>query len=84
MRVRRLSLFILCFTAFLLLSINAKANAAFREELGNGLTVIVQEEHSAPVAAIQLWVKVGSADETEKEAGISHVFEHMLFKGMKK
>lgn len=64
------------------LSINA--NAAFRAELANGLTVIVEEEHSAPVAAIQLWVKVGSADETEKQAGISHVFEHMLFKGTKK
>lgn len=50
-------------------------------KLDNGLTVIVEEEHSAPVVSVQMWVKVGSADETDKEAGISHVFEHMLFKG---
>lgn len=52
-----------------------------KTRLANGLTVIIQEDHSAPVAAIQVWVKAGSADEGEKEAGISHVFEHMLFKG---
>jgi zinc protease len=52
--------------------------------LKNGLTVILEEDHSAPVAAFQMWVRVGSADENENEAGIAHVFEHMLFKGTEK
>ncbi len=81
MRLRGLRFFFFIFTAFALLSINSVANAAFRAALENGLTVIIEEDHSAPVAAIQLWVKVGSADETENESGIAHVFEHMLFKG---
>ncbi len=49
--------------------------------LSNGLAVVLEEDHSAPVVAFQMWVKVGSADEEKEEAGIAHVFEHMLFKG---
>jgi len=52
-----------------------------REVLPNGLTVLVQETHTAPVVALQIFVKVGSADEDPERGGISHVFEHMLFKG---
>jgi zinc protease len=52
--------------------------------LPNGLKVVLEENHSAPVVALQAWVKVGSADETPDIAGIAHVFEHMLFKGTKK
>lgn len=49
--------------------------------LPNGLTVIVREDHFAPVVALQAWVKVGAADERDVEAGVAHVHEHMLFKG---
>jgi len=49
--------------------------------LSNGFTVILKQNRSAPVAAIQLWVKTGSANETEEEAGITHLIEHMIFKG---
>jgi len=49
--------------------------------LNNGLTVILKEDHSAPVAAVQVWVKTGSANETPQEAGITHQIEHMIFKG---
>jgi zinc protease len=49
--------------------------------LANGLTVIVREDHFAPVVALQAWVKVGAADEHDREAGVAHVHEHMLFKG---
>jgi zinc protease len=49
--------------------------------LDNGLTVLLQENHSAPVVALNMWVRVGSVYEQEVEAGISHVYEHMLFKG---
>ncbi len=48
------------------------------------MTVILEENPSAPVAAFQMWVRVGSADEAENIAGIAHVFEHMLFKGTTK
>jgi len=37
--------------------------------------------HAAPVVAIQVWVRVGSADERPDEAGLAHLHEHMLFKG---
>ncbi len=49
--------------------------------LDNGLTVIIHENHAAPVVALNVWVNVGAADESESEAGISHIHEHMLFKG---
>ncbi len=49
--------------------------------LENGLTVILKEDSSAAVAAIQVWVMTGSANETEEEAGITHLIEHMIFKG---
>jgi zinc protease len=50
--------------------------------LPNGLTVIVREDHSAPVVSAQAWCKAGSIDEGKwLGAGMSHVLEHMLFKG---
>lgn len=49
--------------------------------LDNGLRVVLEENHTAPVLSLQAMVTVGSADETDDEAGISHVIEHMLFKG---
>ena len=49
--------------------------------LSNGLQVVVIEDHSAPVVALSVWVRTGSADETDAESGMAHVFEHMLFKG---
>lgn len=55
-----------------------------RYQLKNGLTVILQENHATPVVAFNMWVKAGSANENDEEAGISHVFEHMLFKGTKR
>ncbi len=54
---------------------------ALRFRLSNGLTVVLEESHVAPVAAFQLWVKVGSADENPDEVGLAHLHEHMLFKG---
>src|SRR3990170_5662422 len=62
----------------------ADPSKVYRTKLDNGLTVVIEEERSAPVVSVQMWVKVGSADEPQKLAGISHVFEHMLFKGTEK
>ena len=50
----------------------------------NGLKVILEENKTAPVVALQIWVKIGSADERDEEAGMCHFIEHMLFKGTEK
>ena len=52
-----------------------------RFTLDNGLRVVVEENHTAKVVALEAWVDVGSATEPADLAGIAHVFEHMLFKG---
>ena len=52
--------------------------------LPNGLTVLVEEDHRFPLVAIRLYVHAGSAYETDEQAGISHLLEHMVFKGTKK
>jgi zinc protease len=52
--------------------------------LENGLKVILEENRNAPVVALQIWVKVGSADEIDDEAGMCHFIEHMIFKGTEK
>src|SRR4051812_46992470 len=49
--------------------------------LDNGLTVIIQEEHTAPLASVWCWYKVGSKDERPGLTGVSHWVEHMNFKG---
>ncbi|HKI62696.1 MAG TPA: pitrilysin family protein [Mariprofundaceae bacterium] len=50
----------------------------------NGVKLIVQEDHAAPVAMVQVWLKVGGRDEVPGKTGLAHVFEHMMFKGSKK
>ena len=52
-----------------------------KEILPNGLTVLVTETHASPVVAINLWVRAGYFDEDDREIGVSHVIEHMFFKG---
>ncbi len=49
--------------------------------LDNGLKVLVQEEHTAPLASVWCWYKVGSKDERPGLTGVSHWCEHMNFKG---
>jgi zinc protease len=49
--------------------------------LENGLKIIVKEDHRAPVVVSQIWYKVGASDEPEGLTGISHVLEHVMFKG---
>ena len=52
--------------------------------LGNGLTVVIRPNPSSPVVAVQAWVKAGSTTEPEARAGMSHILEHMAFKGTKR
>src|ERR1022692_1270227 len=49
--------------------------------LSNGMKFIVVERHQVPVVAFELYVDVGAADETSGMTGVSHLFEHMAFKG---
>src|SRR5881398_1899901 len=52
--------------------------------LPKGLTIVVQEDHSAPVASVQAWCATGSIyEDRHLGAGLSHILEHMLFKGTK-
>ncbi|MEW6445291.1 MAG: pitrilysin family protein [Pseudomonadota bacterium] len=53
------------------------------DRLANGLRILVQEDHRAPVVTSQIWYKVGSGDEPGGQTGISHMLEHMMFKGTK-
>ena len=59
----------------------AVANTVSEFELGNGLKLIVKEDHRAPVVVSQVWYKVGSSYEHNGITGISHQLEHMMFKG---
>lgn len=52
-----------------------------RERLPNGLTLLIKENHSAPVVAILVLVRVGYFHEPDRVNGIAHVIEHMMFKG---
>lgn len=53
-------------------------------KMGNGLTVILQEDHSAELVGIDVYVKAGSARETAKNNGVSHFIEHLLFTATRK
>ncbi|MCH7867337.1 MAG: insulinase family protein [Myxococcales bacterium] len=50
--------------------------------LPNGLKIYTLEDHRTPVVSFQVWVQVGSVDET-RYTGLAHLFEHMMFKGSK-
>ena len=49
--------------------------------LDNGLTVIVHEDHKAPIVAINIWYHVGSKNEKPGKTGFAHLFEHLMFGG---
>ncbi len=74
---------ILLLVLFLLPSVG---HAAKIEEatLSNGLKVILLEEHKAPVVTFQVWYRVGSRNEITGKTGLSHLLEHMMFKGTPK
>jgi predicted Zn-dependent peptidase len=90
--MRSCSGFVLSTIAFvaLLCAVEALANPAIDDsalrtrqtKLDNGLTVLTLEDHTTPVVAFQMWVRVGSSDEA-RVTGLAHLFEHMMFKGSK-
>ncbi len=71
-------------TSFVAQTVKPGMKDILETTLPNGLHVILKENHSAPVVAMQVWVGVGSNDEKPDQAGMAHVLEHMLFKGTQK
>ena len=49
--------------------------------LPNGLTLIVHEDHKAPIVAVNVWYHVGSKNERPGKTGFAHLFEHLMFRG---
>jgi len=81
MRTKFLPLLILAYVASLHAAEETNDHPIHEHILGNGLKVVVKEDHRAPVVISQVWYKVGSADESSGATGVSHVLEHMMFKG---
>ena len=52
-------------------------------QLPNGLTVMLSEDHRAPVVAVDLWYHVGAVNERKGRSGFAHLFEHLMFQGSK-
>ena len=52
-------------------------------ELSNGLDVIIHEDHSIPMVALNVWYHVGSKNEKPGRTGFAHLFEHLMFEGSK-
>jgi predicted Zn-dependent peptidase len=72
--------------ALLLASAARAADPAIKFEkykLGNGLTVILSEDHRLPQVAVDVWYHVGAANQTPGHSGFAHLFEHMMFSGSK-
>ncbi|MFA4828579.1 MAG: pitrilysin family protein [Thermodesulfovibrionales bacterium] len=75
----------LIFLLAFILIIPLSANADTKEyNLDNGLKVLVVEDHKAPLAIFQIWYRVGSRNEPIGKSGLSHLLEHMMFKGTPK
>src|SRR5580698_2054596 len=72
------------FSLVLLVSALAAAQDVQTATLGNGMKVIIQEDHNIPNIAMYFFYKIGSRNERPGITGISHFFEHMMFNGAKK
>ncbi|HKJ83173.1 MAG TPA: insulinase family protein, partial [Mariprofundaceae bacterium] len=72
------------FLLFLLAPLLSQAATLQRAGFANGTQLIVEEDHSAPEAIIEVWLKAGGRDEVPGKTGLAHVLEHMMFKGSRK
>ncbi len=83
MRVRRICVVLACTVAAMALAAAADAQNIDAKEywLDNGMQVLMVERHEAPTIMAAIFARVGSANETTGITGISHLFEHMMFKG---
>lgn len=78
----RLTVFLIAALTMSITIVLAQPVIKFEEyKLDNGLTVILHENHSAPLAAVMMMYHVGSKNEKVKRTGFAHLFEHVMFKG---
>jgi zinc protease len=78
-----------CFAAVMVLAAGARVFAQTKDVdipyqkfvLDNGLTLIVHEDHKAPIVAVNIWYHVGSKNEKLGKTGFAHLFEHLMFGG---
>src|SRR5215472_489338 len=76
------AILVLLLTACCASAQNADIDIPFQKfVLGNGLTLIVHEDHKAPIVAVNLWYHVGSKNEKIGKTGFAHLFEHLMFGG---
>jgi len=75
---------LIAFFLFVPLSEAGLREQVFETLLPNGLKVILLENHKAPLVTFQVWYRVGSRNEEWGKTGLSHVLEHMMFKGTDK
>lgn len=76
-------LIILIIICFFLLPVSVDSTVK-EYKLNNGIKVLIIEDNKSPLATFQIWYKVGSKDEPYGKTGISHLLEHMMFKGTEK
>src|SRR6201981_3429775 len=87
MRIRGIGFVAVLLTAASLFAAGARAQSKDIDipyqkfVLQNGLTVIVHEDHKAPIVAINIWYHVGSKNEKPGKTGFAHLFEHLMFGG---
>ena len=79
--IRRLALAPAAALAACLLFAPAPARAPTRTVLPNGLVVLIEEDHSAPLVAVNAWVHAGRVNEPDSIAGLSHYLEHLTARG---
>lgn len=84
MRIRLLGFASLYLTSALAGSGVLAASEIQEFKMANGMKVLVKEDHRAPIVVSQVWYKVGSSYEYSGITGVSHVLEHMMFKGTQK
>jgi zinc protease len=86
-KLRLTNLFLLLILSYIFLATQSEAALSehvYEKVLDNGLKVILLENHKAPVITFQVWYRVGSRNEQWGKTGLSHMLEHMMFKGTKK
>jgi zinc protease len=75
---------IISFLCVLFMPLVASALNVKEFRLDNGLKILIVEDHKSPTATFQIWYRVGSVDEKIGKTGLSHLLEHMMFKGTAK
>ena len=84
LRTRTIYLSLVLFLLFATISEAGLKENVFETLLPNGLKVILLENHKAPLVTFQVWYRVGSRNEAWGKTGLSHMLEHMMFKGTEK